>query len=85
MSWQDIKTLLQKVHTSFGEQVLSRKAVAEVLSQVLGISIDEKSVSIRRSVVHLTAHPAVKNEVLLQKTRVLSALHDRGIAISDVR
>ena len=87
MEWKDVRSLLSKTQNILQGTLFLRNTIAHTLSEVLGVAVPGHEIKIKNKVVTLRSHPALKNEVVLKKTQILTLLQARGVGnqIVDIR
>lgn len=77
MGWKEIKTLLLRPASFLRDTAELRGAVARAIQETTQIPIKETDVVIKNRTAVVRAHPALKQELLIQKSKVLEALERR--------
>jgi hypothetical protein len=63
----------------------SKKPLIEVIFAVTNVQLKEEELTIKDDIVYLQTHPLVKNEIFMNKKKILAALLDRHIKLRDIR
>lgn len=82
----NIRDYLQKFQSLTSREGEVRDAVVAVISSQCGADLDREHVRFYNKCVFITAHPLVKNEIHLQKKRILALLNERtSSVVRDIR
>lgn len=76
-----LKKILQKVHQS--ETI--DKEVVEIIRKHTNIPITKDIFSIKDKILITNTHPAIKQDLLLKKKKILEDFKDKSIEIIDLR
>ncbi|OHA26176.1 MAG: hypothetical protein A3C06_03565 [Candidatus Taylorbacteria bacterium RIFCSPHIGHO2_02_FULL_46_13] len=87
MDWKELRLLLARPTGFLQTRIQLKKDVSDILSEVLGVSFPEESITIKNGVAFLACHPVLRSEVLIKKPRIFELLKGRGISdrVSDIR
>lgn len=87
MEWKHIQSLLTKARSLVGSHDNIKRAVIFTVQERLGLKIQNDQIRIRGAVAIITAHPAIKNEIFLQKKEILTSLEKGGVGagITDIK
>jgi hypothetical protein len=79
MSFLDISSLLGRYEEIFSSQARKKKVVIDTISACVGVVLKETQVTIDGDRVLISAPHPVKNEIFLQKEKILDGLRDAQI------
>ncbi len=54
-----------------------KKVIAEIVSGVIGQTVEEDSIEVQKTSIFLDIHPALKNLIFQKKEEILQKLNDR--------
>ncbi|MEX0932416.1 MAG: hypothetical protein WDZ61_00785 [Parcubacteria group bacterium] len=82
---KNLNSLLQRFSSLLDKKSLVKGAVASVVREKTGIDLPVENISIKESVLEITASPLVKSEIMLKSEAILSELKEtRGLWISRI-
>ncbi len=77
-NWKDIKSMLVKAGGALAFSENLKNEVVYAVNKILNINVPASSISLKRRIVFVSAHPAVKNEIAMKKEKILKILQERG-------
>ncbi|MDD5318389.1 MAG: hypothetical protein PHF79_01010 [Candidatus Pacebacteria bacterium] len=74
-------------YQTFKDSTLDREKIAQTLSIFMKVSFTKKEIILKDNVLFIKTHPAIKNEIFLKKTSILSYLKEKNpeVSVSDIR
>ena len=78
MDFFRIKDLLDVYKTTILEDDERRKIVCRIIKNKTGILLNEKDISFKKGEIEIKSDAVVKNELFIQKEKILVALQDEG-------
>ena len=81
----NISGFLEKFKKFDADKSLQRENIAKVLEKILGASVPTKNITIKGGALWIQGSPALKQEIFLKKTEILSVLASAGEKIFDIR
>jgi hypothetical protein len=84
---QDISTFFDKFKKILTNDSIQKEKVAEIVGEVLLISIDPKNITIKNGTAQISGSAVLRNEILLRRYSILERLksHPSTAAIKEVR
>ena len=80
MEWKDVTQFLERARTLLKLSTQSKHCVVEAIRRAANVTIPDEQVTVKNGVAWLAVHPAVRNEILLHKEKILSILGDQPSA-----
>jgi hypothetical protein len=71
---QGLAQFLDKFKSLGAERFVVRELVSGALKQVLNVDIPKEQIQFKEGVVTVTAHPAIKNAIIVKKERILDVV-----------
>jgi len=73
----EIKDLLSRFNDIYLSEDIKRRAVMDVLKEVVGLEVEPKDIKIKKDVVYLNTKFIYKNEILLKRDKIFKELEKR--------
>lgn len=79
------QTLLSQIEKQLETNNARKALFVAVLRDVVGVTIDPDSISVKDTVLYLRVSPTVRMAISLKKQKIIAAFKEKEIVISDVR
>ena len=78
MEWKTLQSFLLKAKTILGNNGDAKNSFSEACKSLIGADIATSSVEVRGGKMYVSAHPIIKNEILLKKKEILFFLQQKN-------
>ena len=83
-----ISDLLQKFKHITPPDITVRKSAVDIIKTTTNIELDKKDISIKNGVVYIKTQPIYKNEIFINKQKIIKKLQERvgdNVFVKDLR
>jgi len=87
MDYNSISGFLDKFKKLLGQSEAVYRVISEIVSKHIKFPIEEKIIKIKGSIIFIKGSPALKNEILIHKQKILADLKEliSGRNFTDIR
>ncbi len=82
---KSISNLLSKFTKLINDSKEKIEIIRQVIKENTGIEIPAESITQQKNTLFIAVHPAVKSDIFLNKDKILKALKEQKITVSDIR
>lgn len=82
---RQITSFFELVKRKLDEAGIASDQIHEVITSICEVDKNEYTVKKRDTVLTITAHPMIKNQIVLKKEKLLLEYTTRNIKITDIR
>jgi len=79
-----LKEILQSLQTSFSKGIRKKEKIAEILSMVVGFTIENNDIHLQGKKIYIRINPILKNEIFFKKKECLEKLHTEQFFFEDI-
>ncbi len=72
----EIKDLLARFDNILLSENLKTESIRNVLQKIIGVEIKNKDIKIKDNIIYLNLKPIYKNEIFINKEKIVSALEE---------
>mgnify|MGYP003405194106 FL=1 len=87
MDYNHITSFLEKFKNLISKEELYSETISNIIEKEISYKIDKNTIKIKRNVIFINGSPVLRNEILINKSKILQALKEGlpGISFSDIR
>ncbi|MFA6355170.1 MAG: hypothetical protein WCW65_01970 [Candidatus Paceibacterota bacterium] len=87
MDYKHIKDYLNKFKEILFSKEEIYKIIGDIIEKNISIKIEQKNISIKSNIIYIKTSPVVRNEILIQKEKILKDLSQiyKDINFKDIR
>ncbi len=78
-------SILSQLKARFDAHTDHSRTIAAYISETVGISLSEESISYNKNIVRLLVSPTIKMAILLKKDILLKLLNEKGISVTSIQ
>lgn len=80
-----IESFLNKFKKILGDSQFQKDTLISVLEKNFSVYIEKENIKISKNIATITASPVLKNEILINRKKILLFLKEKGVSIVDIR
>ena len=80
----NISIYLEKFKNIESKSSSLKSIVVDSIKNVLKVDIDKKNIEIKNGIIYLKVHPVIKNEIFINKNKIIKEISSKNLAVKGV-